>query len=243
MISIIGFLDDKINIDNKKRIILIITSVLLITLLSPEIFIIEKIKFSIYENDINTNYLKMFIFPMGFLILSIILNLIDGENGILLTFFIGVMILVNGINNNLAFLLLIGTSLVCLVLNLKNKIFMGSFGCNLITLIIALLILNKNNNSTILIDEIFLILILPFIDSVYLFIYRSMKNINPFKPDSDHFHNKIITNLNFVNKKNCYIFYNIYAFTPFLIYKAFNQILISLLFFIFTYILLRNRKF
>ena len=93
LVATIGFLDDKLNINNKKRIILLISIVLGITLLSPSIFLMEKIKFSFYENDINTYYFKMFLFPLGFLLLSIILNLIDGENGILLTYFLVLIII------------------------------------------------------------------------------------------------------------------------------------------------------
>ena len=104
----------------------------------------EKIKFSFYENDINTYYFKMFLFPLGFLLLSIILNLIDCENGILLTYFLVLIIIFSNSYLNLVHLLLIISVILTLILNLKNKLFMGSLGVNLVSLYLAVIILNQN---------------------------------------------------------------------------------------------------
>lgn len=242
LVSLIGFYDDKLNINNKKRILLLLISLIGITFLSPNIFIVEKIKFSFYENDINTYYLKTLIFPLGFVTLSIILNLIDGKNGILLLFFLIFLILHNKYFYSEAYIYLIITSFILLFLNLKNKLFMGSLGVNIITMIISFNVLNINNLELLNIDKIFLIFILPFTDAFYLFIYRLNSNQSPFKADDNHFHNILIKKFNYVTEKNCFIFYNIIAFSPYFFFKVSNEIFSSLILFMIIYIYLRAYK-
>jgi UDP-N-acetylmuramyl pentapeptide phosphotransferase/UDP-N-acetylglucosamine-1-phosphate transferase len=242
LVSILGFLDDKLNINNKKRIILLISIVLGITLLSPSIFVMEKIKFSFYENDINTYYLKMFLFPIGFILLSTILNLIDGENGILLTFFLVLIVIFNNSYLDIINLLMIISILLTLILNLKNKLFMGSLGVHLISLYLAVLILNQNYQKEMLIDEIFIIFILPLVDAAYLFFYRSLNKDSPFKPDENHFHHNIIKKISFINKDNCFLFYNLFALIPYVCLIIFDNILISIMFFITYYLSIRFKN-
>ena len=238
----IGIFDDLHDFDNKKRIILLFLTVFLITLSSPNIFEIKRLSISFYENDINTNYLKLILFPLGYIVLSTILNLIDGKNCILLGCFIMIFFIFNGLNFSIGFAYIFLSCLILLFLNFKNKVFMGSLGVNLITLVISFQILDLNLTKELYLDKIFILFILPFFDAIYLLFYRLIKNQNPFKGDLNHFHHELINKFEFINDKNCFLFYNLILIIPFIIYSVFSNFLISIIFFIIIYFFIRRFK-
>ena len=238
----IGIFDDLYDFDNKKRIIFLFLIVFFITLSSPNIFEIKRLTVSFYENDINTNYLKLILFPIGYIILSTILNLIDGKNCILLGSFFIIFFIFNGLNFSVSYIYFVLTIIILLYLNYKNNLFMGSLGVNLVTLVISFEILDLNLTEELYIDKIFILFLLPFFDSIYLLIYRLIKNQNPFKGDLNHFHHQLIYKFDFVNDKNCFLFYNLILILPFLIYLLFNNFFISIIFFSIIYFLIRKIK-
>ena len=242
MLSIItvGIFDDLYDFDNKKRIIILFIIVFLITLSSPNFFEIKLLYISFYENDINTNYLKLILFPLGFIVLNTILNLIDGKNCILLGCFILIFFTFNGLNFSIGFAYMFLTSLILLFLNYKNKLFMGSLGVNLITLILSFQILDLNLTKDLYLDKIFIIFILPFFDAIYLLFFRAIKSRNPLKADLNHFHHQLIDKFKFINNKNCFLFYNLILIAPFLIYWLSDDFLITIIFFIIIYSIIRR---
>ena len=131
----IGIFDDLYDFDNKKRIIFLFLIVFFITLSSPNIFEIKRLTISFYENDINTNYLKLILFPIGYIILSTILNLTCKTVFYLEAFII--FFIFNGLNFSVSYIYFVLTIIILLYLNYKNNLFMGSLGVNLITLVIS----------------------------------------------------------------------------------------------------------
>lgn len=241
-IALIGIFDDLKDFNNKKRIFALFLVIFIITLSSPNLFKIEKIVISFYENDINTNYLKFLLFPIGFIVLNTILNLIDGKNCILLGCFLvtTVLLLDNFISAGNIYLLSVILTLV--YFNFYNKLFMGTLGVNLITLILSFQILSLNSIGDLHLDKLFVIFILPFVDAVYLLCYRLLNNLSPFSADQNHFHHHLIKKFSMINDKNCFIFYIIFFLTPFIFYNLTESFIFTNLIFLLFYFGIRFLK-
>lgn len=241
-IALIGIFDDLKDFNNKKRIFALFLVIFIITLSSPNLFKIEKIVISFYENDINTNYLKFLLFPIGFIVLNTILNLIDGKNCILLGCFLvtTILLLDNFISAENIYLLSVVLTLI--YFNYYNKLFMGTLGVNLITLILSFQILGLNSIGDLHLDKLFVIFILPFVDAVYLLCYRLLNNLSPFSADQNHFHHHLIKKFNIINDKNCFIFYIIFFLTPFIFYNLTESFILTNLIFLLFYFGIRFLK-
>ena len=158
------------------------------------------------------------------------------------TYFLVLIIIFSNYYLNLVHLFLIISVILTIIFNLKNKLFMGSLGVNLVSLYLAVIILNQNYQKEMYIDEIFIIFILPLVDAAYLFFYRSINKDSPFKPDENHFHHNIIKKISFIDKKNCFLFYNLFALVPYISLVILNNIFISILIFITYYLFIRIKN-
>jgi UDP-GlcNAc:undecaprenyl-phosphate GlcNAc-1-phosphate transferase len=86
-----------------------------------------------------------------------------------------------------------------LYLNIKNKIFLGDSGIYAVTYIVSYILLKSNNLANkIAAEEIFFIFLIPALEMIRLFIYRLVKNKNPFTADSNHIHHIFLKKINFV---------------------------------------------
>jgi hypothetical protein len=98
-----------------------------------------------------------------------------------------------------------------LILNLREKLYLGDNGVMLFSTIVSILIIKYNflNSNTIFVEEILFILVLPALDLIRLVIYRIYIKKNPLAADSNHLHHIL---LNFITKKNYIIYFTIFYF-------------------------------
>ena len=76
--------------------------------------------------------------------------------------------------------------------NFKNLAYLGDSGIYLLSFILSyLIIINYNNDKSIYVEEIIIVLLIPVIDMVRLFVTRIYSGKNPFKPDTNHLHHII----------------------------------------------------
>ena len=128
-----------------------------------------------------------------------------------------------------------------LLLNLKNKIFLGDNGIHLIGTTLILSIIYEHNifKSIVFIDEIFFLLILPGYDLVRLTSTRIFKGKNAFYGDRNHIHHLLIDKFSLLISN---IILLLYILTPIVFFSFFN-LNFYLVLFIFTisYIILINK--
>jgi UDP-GlcNAc:undecaprenyl-phosphate GlcNAc-1-phosphate transferase len=77
--------------------------------------------------------------------------------------------------------------------NIRSKIFLGDSGNYYISTFAGSVLIKENNFFTnYIVEEIFIIFLLPGIDMLRLFIVRIYKKKNPFIGDRNHFHHLLI---------------------------------------------------
>jgi len=235
---VIGFIDDRNNLQPTTRII-IITMLLIIFLSLDKSFNLNEIKIFIdkiyYYKKTETT---LFMTTACILCLIILFNMIDGLDGLAILIFIcwyiyQFIFYKFDFNNDLLIFL---SSIVFFYYNMKKKVFLGSSGNIIIALYISLesiKIYNTNDNVDFL--QILLFFFIPFIDLFRLFFSRLSVTQHPFIGDSNHFHHKIYR----ISKKFYLPIYVFFIATPCLLLNLFNlNILICFLTSLVLYFLL-----
>ena len=241
--SLVGLLDDIIDISPYKKFI-ILTSIIITFLLFNHEFRIEKIIFEnlIFEKIIifrNKEVISIFLTTLCYLLIINAYNMSDGHNGlasfIALSWFLYFLTYKSPIH---FFLIPI---ILCIFLiftfNIKSKIFLGDSGNYFISVIFASLVINQNNiTNNFFAEEIFILFMLPGIDMLRLFILRIINKKNPFKGDRQHLHHYLKNK--FKNDNLVLMSYVILFISPiiFLVTKLMDNLLI-IIFFISIYVI------
>ena len=233
---LIGLYDDKFKIKPTKKIFIFVFLIIL-SIFFDKNLILEKInlfdKIIVFESFI----LSIFFTVFCFLAFINAFNFFDGINlqvG-LYSIFIVLIFLSKSLFLSywITFLFAI---LTYVILNFKNKIFLGDSGTLLISFIFSYFFIVYHNKFNLFsADEIFLIMFLPGIDMIRLFIYRLKSKKKPLFGDREHIHHLI-------SKKFKTSLVPVISITlcslPYLFNLIFNSSLIIILISIFLYTLI-----
>ena len=187
---VLGAFDDYKNINPWLRLlILTILTLILITYNGDFNLNFISFNFKIYKIDFPFD---IFFTCLCFLLLINAMNFTDGINcltGFIFLFFYSYIGYRIGIQVELIFIIIISI-IFFLILNAKNKCFMGDGGVYLLSFLIAQLIILsfKKNYQSFQAEEILLLLYLPGFDLFRLFLDRIFKKKNPFLGDKNHLH-------------------------------------------------------
>ena len=261
LIFLVGFLYDiKILSSPKQRLIIQFILILSFSFL----FEIEVTPTRIEFFDL---LLENYFFSMLFTIFCLVIlvngsNFIDGLNGLLLGYFILILIILN-FNNLIQFSdlykqdinFIIYSLIIVFILNLLNYLYLGDGGSNLLGLFIGYILISIYNLKP-SISPYYIILLLwyPCFEILFSIIRKLRSNVSITSPDNKHFHQlfylflKSKLNLNknginnltsiLINSYNLLIFYigstKIYE-TKFLIMLILLNILIYTLIFFLLY--------
>ena len=192
-VFLIGFYDDKFHLDPQKRLISLSIIFFVFISIYPE-YIITEIDFIYLDLSLKLKYFSIFFTILCFLLFLNACNMIDGINGFALIYFIVFFLYlsvkslfsIDIINYLLLFLVL------CLFLNLRNKIFLGDSGVYILSFILTILIINFYKNNLISVEEILSLMLVPGLDMLRLFIQRLKCGKNPFTADRNHLHHLIL---------------------------------------------------
>jgi UDP-GlcNAc:undecaprenyl-phosphate GlcNAc-1-phosphate transferase len=110
-----------------------------------------------------------------------------------------------------------------LILNSKNKAYMGDGGVYLLSYVISYIFIKSYNKNLFMSDEIFFIMLLPGLDMLRVFLFRLIKGKNPFKPDRNHLHHLL---LNFFNSRNVFLIIFSSIFLVIFLYYFINPIIL-----------------
>ena len=239
----LGFIDDRFSLSPAKKTFLILIF-LSLTLPLNEKLIINLLVFKDIELIINLNQANIFFTIFSIYFFYNIINFSDGANGITvsLSIFWLIIFVFFGSINKFYLYALIAPLVLILIFNLKGKIFIGNSGSNLIAIVLAyLFIYNYNMDQSIRVDEIFLLMFLPAVDSLRVIIERVINGKSPLQPDMTHLHHLLLKKF---SKKIVFLPYLIFAALPFMLSIYFNTITISviclIIYFIVYFIL--NKK-
>ena len=242
---LIGIYDDKFILSPDKKLFLSFF-IVFISLTVNENLLINNVKFSFIEKEINLGLFSYFFTSFAILLFLNSLNMFDGINmqsGLYIIFFL--IILFFKLNYNYLFISLIIFLLFFIFLNYKNKIFMGDNGINFLGYILSYFsIVSYNANIINYADEIFLIMCIPGFDLLRLSLTRIFSGKHPFTADNNHIHHKLLKEFNNIQAVLIVMIMVIFPYLFFLIYKnILFSIIISLLLYSSTMIKLSVKKF
>jgi len=235
---IIGYCDDKLNINSNVKLILFVIVIFFIPIFFPN-WLIKSLNFSFYENSFNISKISYFFTILAFLLFINAFNMFDGINLQSVSYSILILIIFFIKSSfNLFYLCLVIPLLIFFYLNYKNKCFLGDNGTLLISFIFSFLFIHfHNNEKSLFADEIFLIMLIPGLDMLRLFISRFIKRLNPFHPDRNHIHHLLVKK--FGSKLSLAILFAL-IFLPIIIVQFYNLTLFLIIVKFFSYFYLIN---
>ena len=232
---LLGFFDDKFKISANRKLFLTILF-LSILFYFDRTLLIKELSFSFFSKKIFLRNYSYFFTILCFLLFINAFNMLDGINGQAGTY--GLFLLFIFLTKNILPLFIIGMIiclLIFLLLNFNNKTFLGDSGSLTLGFLFSYLFVKSYAVNQFYADEIFLIMSVPGFDLLRLAITRLYKKKHPFKADSFHMHHLILKKLKFFKT---FILIQTLLFSPYLIYKFFNNFLFAFLFVLFVYSLL-----
>ena len=262
---IIGFFSDiKLFQSPTKRFI--IQSIILVIFVIINDIQISSTRIIFIDYFLNNIFFSIFFSYFCLIVLINGTNFIDGLNGLVLGYYILILLFVTklgfpieGLPDKLIIQNFVYILFVLLIFNLANQLYLGDNGVYVLSLYIGLFLINFSNNNY-EISPFFIILLLwyPCFENLFSIIRKFVIRKSPLKPDNKHFHHLLYY---FVNKKfrpspiwsnnisSIIInFYNLIIFS--LGYKYYNNtqilifiIIINILIYIIVYLRLFNLKY
>lgn len=240
---LIGYFDDRKNINSYLRLFLFCLFLLTLLLLNENL-IVKNISFDFRDLNIELKFLSIPFTILCILLLINAINLSDGINSLAILINIYFLLYINIHASEFDKLILLNLilSLFCIAyLNYKGNFFLGNSGAYFLGMLVSLYIistynLNLKNGFKINSEELFIVLFLPGIDMFRLFIERVWNKKNPFEGDKNHLHHFLIERFSLPKSLSIYL---IIMISPYLIYRIVEiKPLFIILFFIAIYIFL-----
>ena len=191
--------------------------------------------------------LNIFSFSIFFVVFCLVVflnaaNMFDGINLQCSSYFLFLNIYLQLILEFDSFLTLLMIGLIFfMILNAKNKSYLGDSGVYLMATIYALIIIKLYNKGYLFCDQILLMMLIPGLDMIRLTFLRVFKGTHPFKADNNHIHHLLASKFNeFKVFLITFFLIVIPNFLGFLLNKYTIFILISLLIYFYMIIKLNN---
>ena len=225
--TLMGLIDDKINLKPGSKILFLTVVFICITPLYQN-FMLTSLEFlSIPNKQIDLSKSSIFFTFFCFFIFFNTVNFLDGANGLLssVALFWITIIIINKSNIDFIEITFLVSLLIFTFFNLKNRIFLGNSGSNLISIFLTLVtIKNYNEYNFLKSDEIFFLFLFPGLDAVRVTIQRILRGQNPLRPDKDHLHHLM---MKCINKNFVWIPYLFLTVLVFFIFKTLLNIFLS----------------
>jgi UDP-GlcNAc:undecaprenyl-phosphate/decaprenyl-phosphate GlcNAc-1-phosphate transferase len=199
LMFLFGFYDDKKSLNPNLKLFLVFMLILFYTFFDNSSLLLD-LKFSFIEKTISLRFMSIPVTILCYLLFINAFNMFDGINlqcGIYSLSIILFLLLFNTFSNFLLFLLI--PLVTFIILNLKNKCFLGDNGSMFLSFIFSALMIKSYNTQTTLIfaDQIFLVMMIPGLELLRLAIFRIYKKKHPFKADRNHIHHYLLNSMNF----------------------------------------------
>ena len=232
---LIGFIDDKYQINHNIKFVLSIILIILTFYLDKDL-LLRKLELSFLKSAIDLGSFSYFFTILCFLLFINAYNMLDGINGQATCYALFIFFFLFSKNISVPFIgILLIPLLFFLILNFQNKSFLGDSGTLPLGYMISYIFVKLYNTEKIfLADEIFLIMSIPGYELLRLAIKRILNKKHPFLPDNNHIHHLIGQKCKFIVK--FFIIQFIIIF-PYLFYIFSNHFFFSFFISLFLYTL------
>lgn len=192
MIFFLGIVDDKYDLNPNFKIIVFLILILNYLYFNQnsliDLLYIREIGF-----NINVASFSYIFTSICFLIYINACNMFDGIDGQSGIYFLFLLFYLSALNNANYFIFLFSLSIVFfLYQNLIEKWYMGNSGVFFLSFLTSILIIKNYNLGNLVVEQIFLLMMLPGIDLSRLFFERIRNKKNPFKADTRHIHHLLL---------------------------------------------------
>tara|TARA_X000001036_G_scaffold424525_1_gene449654 strand:+ start:202 stop:1209 length:1008 start_codon:yes stop_codon:yes gene_type:complete len=244
MIFFLGILDDKYDLNPNLKIfscfILFLKYLYFNQFSLIDLLYIREIDLTI--NVASFNYIFTSICFLIFINACNMFDGIDGQSGVYFLFLLLYLFFLNNLN---LFIILFALPVIFfLCLNLFEKWYMGDSGVLFLSFVTAILIIQNYNQGILVVEQIFLIMMLPGIDLIRLFFERIKNKKHPFSADTRHLHHLLLKKF---NKKKTLLINSNLIIIPNLLALYFNTyfifIFITLLIYIYIVFYLVEKKY
>jgi len=244
IIFLIGIIDDKYEIDAKKKLLLSLLVYMLFLRLNDQ-FLLKEISFSWTNHTLSLGSYSFLFTLLCFVAYLQIANMFDGVNLQCSLYSIVLFLIFYSILKNIFFLILVIYLILFSYWNFKNKSFLGDGGNYLISFFVSISLVQMHNNYILNADHIIFLILFPTIDTIRLFFVRVKLKSSPFTPDRNHIHHNLIDKFNYMNILPIYILFLslIYIFIYFRNLFLFQWIIIMFIGFYIFLLILVNRNF
>ena len=195
LIYLIGFFSDrKILVSPKIRFLIQCILVLLfVTIFDLKI---NSTRIEIFDNILNNKIFSIFFSAFCLLIVINGSNFIDGLNGLLISFTIIILFVLNKLNlidnsiiSNESINLIMFILLLILSLNIFNILMLGDSGAYLLGFFIGFIIISSHMSNPDISPYFFISLIwYPCFENLFSILRKLNRDFSPLKPDSKHLH-------------------------------------------------------
>ncbi len=193
LIFLVGIIDDLKDLKPNLKLLLFFL-IIIFFLYNEKNLVINNLRFSFMEDVIYLGNFDIYFTAFCILLFINAINMFDGIN-LQVILYSSVLFIANCyyIGNLYLFLLFIPLIIVLIILNYKNKIFLGDNGTLLLGFIIScFFIINYNFLNIRFADTIFIFMMLPGLELLRLAISRILKKRNPFSADNTHIHHLLL---------------------------------------------------
>ena len=240
LVFLIGFLDDKYNLNYILRFFILSFSIAALIFIDSNLQI-KNIHMDTFNLSINLNFIQSFIFTLfSVMIFIFAFNMLDGidlQIGFY-TFFIFLIFIFKNLNF-VIFLSFLVPLFFFLYLNFKKKVFLGDGGAYLLAFIISYFSIKNYNLNLLKVEEIILFMMLPGVDIIRIFFIRLSMNKNPFFGDLNHIHHIVINKYSLLTTVALIQLLNI---LPIIIFYLFGSFYVSLCIFLLIYFYLLKKN-
>ena len=233
IIFILGILDDKYDINPNIKLFLLF-SLFVIYLYFNQYSLVNLLYIREINLTINVSSFNYVFTSICFLIFINACNMFDGIDGQSGIYFLFLLVYLFCLNNFNVFIILFSLPVIFfLYLNLFEKWYMGDSGIFFLSFVTSILIIQYYNQGKLVVEQIFLIMMLPGIDLMRLFFERIKNKKHPFSPDSRHLHHLLLKKF---NKKKTLLINSSLIILPNLLGLYFNTYFIFIFITLFIYI-------
>lgn len=189
LLFFIGYFDDKLHLKIKYRFIFSLILILILQY-SFDLYRIEYLYFFNYYFKIIgfTSLILTTVMILGFLH---VINMSDGRNCLVLLYFLNIfifMLIKNDTTYFYEYLLIALAMFLVLIQNYFNKSFFGNSGILFVSIFVALVLISEFNNKFLSIENIYMLLYIPFFDALRVTFVRIFKGKSPFLSEKNHLH-------------------------------------------------------
>ena len=236
LIFIVGLIDDLVDLSALKKTIFLIILIYLAVLSDSEL-IISNLHFSFTDHVLYLRNASVFFTLLCIFIFMVAFNMFDGTNLqssfyslVIITF----LILNSGYIN--IFAPLIAFFIFFIFYNSQGKIFLGNSGSHILGFVFSWFIIKFYNKGQIPdVDNIILLMLVPGLDLIRLFFWRTIKKKSFFNADQNHIHHVLMKKAQGIKLQLLILFLVLFPIIVFYLTKLF---FLSLILGITTYFLL-----